>query len=119
MRFRRTPTPPAPAAEPDVLKTVVPGPDGPRLALGFYGDLGARITSGRTVDIDLTALTSLGVTRLTLAAGTTREDVQRQLEHHLGPLPFTCPRCTRTSHHPLDRRYGYCAACNDYTGAPS
>ncbi|MFU0241684.1 hypothetical protein ACKI1J_38840 [Streptomyces scabiei] len=40
-------------------------------------------------------------------------------DHQPGPQPFTCPRCARTSHHPLDRRYGYCSACNDYTGAPA
>ncbi|MEV0112339.1 hypothetical protein AB0H77_03645 [Streptomyces sp. NPDC050844] len=32
---------------------------------------------------------------------------------------FTCPRCTRTSHHPMDLRYGWCGHCNDYTGAPT
>ena len=33
------------------------------------------------------------------------------------PYPhFTCPRCGRTSHHPKDVQYGYCAACHDYTG---
>jgi hypothetical protein len=123
MKFRRhrpQPTPPAPAVEPDVLKAVVQGPDGIRLAVGVYGELGARITSGGVVDIDLTALTRQDVARLALAAGATRQDVEQQLEHHLGTtLPFTCPRCTRTSHHPLDRRYGYCGACHDYTGAPS
>ncbi|WP_060879971.1 hypothetical protein [Streptomyces scabiei] len=52
--------------------------------------------------------------------------VERQLRREDRPGPrhaarpsFTCPRCTRTSHHPLDRRYGYCSACNDYTGAPT
>lgn len=33
--------------------------------------------------------------------------------------PFTCPRCTRTSHHPKDKRYGYCGQCHDYTGVPT
>lgn len=32
---------------------------------------------------------------------------------------FTCPRCTRTSHHPKDKRYGYCSHCHDYTGVPT
>lgn len=29
---------------------------------------------------------------------------------------FTCPRCSRTSHHPEDLRQGYCGACHDWTG---
>lgn len=37
----------------------------------------------------------------------------------IAPAPFTCPRCTRTSHHPDDKRYGYCGHCHDYTGAPT
>lgn len=32
---------------------------------------------------------------------------------------FTCPRCHRISHHPTDRRYGYCSRCHDYTGVPT
>ncbi|MEH0564668.1 hypothetical protein QBA57_39750 [Streptomyces scabiei] len=40
-------------------------------------------------------------------------------EHTPSSPPFTCPRCNRTSHHPTDSRYGYCSACNDYTGAPT
>lgn len=30
---------------------------------------------------------------------------------------FTCPKCGRTSHHPMDARFGYCGHCHDYTGA--
>ena len=30
---------------------------------------------------------------------------------------FTCPRCGRTSHHPIDAREGYCGYCHDWTGA--
>jgi hypothetical protein len=29
---------------------------------------------------------------------------------------FTCPRCSRTSHHPEDAAHGYCGACHAYTG---
>ena len=29
---------------------------------------------------------------------------------------FTCPRCGRTSAHPMDAREGYCGACHDWTG---
>lgn len=33
------------------------------------------------------------------------------------PRPsFTCPRCSRTSHHPKDAEFGYCGACHDFTG---
>lgn len=29
-------------------------------------------------------------------------------------MPFTCPDCTRTSHHPEDERYRYCGACHKF-----
>lgn len=29
-------------------------------------------------------------------------------------MPFTCPRCGRTSPHPEDARQGYCGACHDF-----
>lgn len=32
------------------------------------------------------------------------------------PPSFTCPRCGRTSHHPMDVTEGYCGACHDWTG---
>lgn len=28
---------------------------------------------------------------------------------------YTCPVCARTSHHPVDAKYGYCSACHGYT----
>jgi hypothetical protein len=28
---------------------------------------------------------------------------------------FTCPRCSRTSHHPIDAAAGYCAKCHAFT----
>lgn len=31
-------------------------------------------------------------------------------------VSFTCPRCQRTSHHPMDVQEGYCGACHDFTG---
>lgn len=49
----------------------------------------------------------------------TRARVERILERDAGVPSFTCPRCSRTSYHPQDKRYGYCGACHDYTGAPS
>lgn len=35
-----------------------------------------------------------------------------------GPLPFTCPVCRRTSHHPEDAKNGYCGNCHAFTGIP-
>lgn len=32
---------------------------------------------------------------------------------------ITCPRCTRTSHHPDDITNGYCGACCGFTSAPA
>lgn len=32
------------------------------------------------------------------------------------PGAFRCPRCSRVSHNPNDRRAGYCGACHDWTG---
>jgi len=29
---------------------------------------------------------------------------------------FCCPRCGRTSYHPVDVEEGYCGACHDWTG---
>lgn len=34
------------------------------------------------------------------------------------PLPFTCPVCRRTSHHPEDAKNGYCGNCHAFTGTP-
>lgn len=33
-------------------------------------------------------------------------------------MPFTCPRCGKTSHHPEDKRHGYCGNCHDFTASP-
>jgi hypothetical protein len=33
-------------------------------------------------------------------------------------MPFTCPRCGMTSHHPEDARHGYCGNCHDFTASP-
>lgn len=32
-------------------------------------------------------------------------------------MPFTCPRCGMTSHHPEDERRRYCAACKVFLDA--
>lgn len=34
------------------------------------------------------------------------------------PDGFTCPRCGRVSHNPMDAQEGYCGACHDYTAGP-
>lgn len=52
--------------------------------------------------------------------------IARQLRDEARPAPrqdapasLTCPRCARTTHHPVDVRYGYCSPCKDYTGTPA
>jgi hypothetical protein len=30
--------------------------------------------------------------------------------------PFTCPVCSKTSHHPQDAQEGYCGRCRWWTG---
>lgn len=30
-------------------------------------------------------------------------------------MSYTCPVCSRTSHHPEDEEHGYCGACHAYT----
>lgn len=32
------------------------------------------------------------------------------------PASTTCPACGKTSYHPKDIEYGYCAFCNEFTG---
>ena len=34
-------------------------------------------------------------------------------------MAYTCPRCRRTSYHPVDAAEGYCGACHDWTGSPA
>lgn len=37
-------------------------------------------------------------------------------------IPFTCPRCHKTSHHPKDAEEGYCGGllgCSWWTGDPT
>lgn len=34
------------------------------------------------------------------------------------PVPFTCPECVRTSHHPEDERHRYCGACHKFFPPP-
>jgi len=32
--------------------------------------------------------------------------------------PFVCPKCGKESHHPEDKRQGYCAYCHAFTADP-
>lgn len=33
------------------------------------------------------------------------------------PVSITCPECGKTSYHPKDIEFGYCAFCNEFTTA--
>lgn len=48
------------------------------------------------------------------------EEVRVPLGFHQGRpkphVPYTCPRCGRTSAHPQDAEHGYCGACHAFTG---
>ncbi|MEH0547307.1 hypothetical protein QA802_30740 [Streptomyces sp. B21-105] len=90
----------------------------PVVLLGLSGENITRLMADEPIKIDLAELGIPGLT-ITLIAGRTEADIAARLERHFGPLPFTCPRCRKTSHHPDDKRYGYCAACHAYTGAPT
>ncbi|MFD9445493.1 hypothetical protein ACFWBR_42390 [Streptomyces sp. NPDC060006] len=74
--------------------------------------LGASITLVY-LTLALALLAVLARTRLR-----TRARNRRRARAALRPT-FTCPRCTRTSHHPMDLRYGWCGHCSDYTGTPT
>lgn len=39
-----------------------------------------------------------------------------EIEQDHQPPEFVCPVCGAESWHPMDRRYGYCGRCHDYTG---
>jgi hypothetical protein len=47
------------------------------------------------------------------------EALQQAAHHAAGAPAFTCPRCGRTTHHPVDVAESYCGACHDYTGTPT
>lgn len=34
-------------------------------------------------------------------------------------MPFTCPKCGMTSHHPDDEKHGYCGNCHEFTRGQS
>lgn len=82
--------------------------------LGLSGENMTRLMADEPILLNLADL-GLPPLRVLLLGGRTETDIAQQLTQRYGPLPFTCPRCNRTSHHPQDREYGYCANCHDYT----
>lgn len=101
-----------------MIKAVVRDRQGPLVLLGLTGENVTRLMADEPVLVNLAEL-RLPPLRIALIGGRTEADIIRQLETHYGPLPFLCPRCRRSSHHPDDKRYGYCARCHDYTGDPT
>lgn len=101
-----------------MIKAVLRDRTGPVVLLGLSGENVTRLMAGEPILVNLAEL-GLPPLRIALTGGRTEADIMQQLEQQYGPLPFTCPRCSKTSHHPDDKRYGYCANCHDYTGAPS
>ncbi|MFJ9895260.1 hypothetical protein ACIQPR_18285 [Streptomyces sp. NPDC091280] len=90
----------------------------PLVLLGLTRENTTRLLADEPILVDLAEL-GLPPLRIALVGGHDEQHVAQQLERYCGPLPFICPRCTRTSHHPDDKRYGYCGACHAYTGAPT
>lgn len=102
-----------------MIKAVARGPGGqPTVLLGLSGENVTRLMAGEPIAFSLAEL-GLPPLRIAILGGRTETDIAQQLEQHYGPLPFTCPRCGKTSPHPDDKRHGYCGACHDYTGAPT
>lgn len=101
-----------------MIKAVMRDQQGPVVLLGLSGENITRLMADEPMLINLAEL-RLPPLRIALAAGRTEADIITQLELHYGPLPFMCPRCRRSSHHPADKRHGYCAHCHAYTGAPT
>lgn len=90
----------------------------PVVLLGLSGENITRLMADEPISINLAEL-GLPPLRIAIVGGRTEAHITAQLDQQYGPLPFTCPRCSRTSHHPDDKRYGYCANCHTYTGAPT
>jgi hypothetical protein len=101
-----------------VIKAVVRDQKGPVVLLGLSGENMTRLMADEPILVDLAQL-GLSHLRIALIGGRTEGTIMEQLERQFGPLPFTCPRCSRTSHHPDDKRYGYCSHCHAHTGAPT
>ncbi|MCH5677847.1 hypothetical protein [Streptomyces gilvus] len=85
--------------------------------LGLSGENVTRLMADEPIKVNLAEL-GMPPLQIAIVGGRTEADITAQLEQHFGPLPFTCPRCRRISHHPDDKRYGYCGHCHDYTGTP-
>lgn len=90
----------------------------PVILLDLSGENCARLMADEPIKVNLAEL-GLPALQIALVGGRTEAHITAQLEQHYGPLPLTCPRCRRTSHHPDDKRYGYCANCHAYTGEPT
>jgi hypothetical protein len=57
--------------------------------------------------------------RADIAAALDRESRDRAgLTPIAAPSSFTCPRCGRTSHHPMDALNRYCGACHVFDPEP-
>jgi hypothetical protein len=77
---------------------------------------GPRDGAGRPPgDPPLSPLGELLVLGELLAAFGTLDEPARPVQDQPS---ITCPRCGRTSHHPVDIAEGYCGACHDWTSAP-
>lgn len=90
----------------------------PVILLGLSGENITRLLADEPIKVDCAELGIPGL-KIALIAGRTEAHIVTQLEQHYGPMPFTCPRCSRTSHHPKDKQHGYCGNCHTYTGAPT
>lgn len=102
-----------------MIKAILRDKDGqPVILLGLSGENMTRLMADEPISINLTEL-GLPPLRILLMGGRTEAVIADQLEQRFGPLPFICPRCSRASQHPEDKRYGYCAHCRDYIGAPT
>lgn len=98
-----------------MIKAVMRDRQGPIILLGLTGENLTRLMADEPILVNLAEL-RLPPLRIAIVGGRDKPAIIRQLETHYGPLPFLCPRCHRTSHHPDDKHYGYCAHCHDYTG---
>lgn len=102
-----------------MIKAVLRDTNGaPVILLGLSGENVTRLMADEPIKVNLAEI-GLPPLQIAIIGGRTNADITAQLEQHYGPLPFTCPRCRKTSHHPEDKRYGYCGACHAYTGEPS
>lgn len=100
-----------------MIKAVARDANGPMVILGLSGENVTRLMADEPILVDLAEL-GLAPLRIAIIGGRTETDIVWQLSRQYGPMPFTCPVCRHTSHHPADRKYGYCGHCHDYTASP-